>query len=367
MEKIKIGITQGDINGTGSVEVLKAFSNPTMFELCTPVLYGSSKAVGFYRKQLDLQVPTSDVPAAEDAVDDKLNVVDCGDEETKADPSVPSTDAAKLAWTAIEQAVREYTDGQTDAVVTLPVNYDMMKQAGTEFIGNLDYMEKVTSMQGHGLQMLVGEDLRMAIALPGIPMKNVPAALTAEIVGERLRTLDKTLKIDFCIDAPRIAVMALNTGAEGQAAPGTEEKEAIAPAIEKAVADDIVCYGPYTADWLAENGNFAHFDAILTIYYDQAIGLFKALTQDEGVAFCAGLPIVCTTPAHGVGYDKMSDADDVSEQAFCHAVYLATDIQRNRIRYSQASANKLRKQYNERRDDSDKLKQLSVPDDDDIL
>ncbi len=367
MEKLKIGITQGDINGTGCVEVLKAFSNPTMFELCTPVLYGSSKAVAFYRKQLELQVPASDASDADDAVDDKLNIVDCSDEETKADPGVASPEAAKLAWTSIEQAVREYTDGQTDAVVTLPVNYDMMKQAGTEFIGTLDYMEKVTSMQGHGLQMLVGEDLRMAIALSGIAMKNVPAALTEELVSERIRTLDQTLKVDFCIDAPRIAVMALNTGADGQAAPGTEEKEAIIPAIDKAVADSIVCYGPYTADWLADDGNFAHFDAILAVYYDQAIGLFKALTQNEGVAFCAGLPIVCTAPAHGVGYDKMDAAGEVSELAFCHAVYLATDVQRNRERHSQASANKLRKQYNERRDDSDKLKQLSVPDDDDIL
>ncbi len=129
MEKLKIGITQGDINGTGCVEVLKAFSNPTMFELCTPVLYGSSKAVAFYRKQLELQVPASDASDADDAVDDKLNIVDCSDEETKADPGVASPEAAKLAWTSIEQAVREYTDGQTDAVVTLPANWTTWRRS----------------------------------------------------------------------------------------------------------------------------------------------------------------------------------------------------------------------------------------------
>lgn len=367
MEKIKIGITQGDINGIGYETVLKAFSDPTMLELCTPIIYGSAKVATFYRKLLDVTVNFNEVVSASYADENTVNIVNCCGDEVKADPSVASTEAANAAWESIETAVSEYTDNLTDAVVMLPVNYQQMKLAGLDFSGNLDYLEKVVSLQGHGLQMLVMDDLRIGIAVPGMPIKDVPAALTEELVSERIRTLNDTLKIDFCLDAPRIAVMALNSGPDGQEAPGAEESAAIIPAIDKAVADGIVCYGPYTADYLMDAGNFSHFDAVLAMCYDQAVGFFKAIALDEGVAFCAGLPIVSTAPAQGVCYDKVATGEDVSEAAFCHAVYLATDIVRNRERYREASANKLRKQYNNnRRDDSDKLKQLSAPDEDDL-
>ena len=206
------------------------------------------------------------------------------------------------------------------------------------------------------------DDLRVALVTGHIPVREIASAITKELIQEKLLVFNRALKQDFGIGAPRIAVLSLNPHAGDEGLLGTEEQEVIIPAIKELAGKGILCYGPYPADGFMGSGNFTHFDGILAMYHDQGLAPFKSLAMDEGVNYTAGLPVVRTSPAHGTAYD-IAGKGIASEDSFRQAVYVAIDVFRNRMREQEAHANPLRKQYYERRDDSDKLKLDSTEED----
>lgn len=210
--------------------------------------------------------------------------------------------------------------------------------------------------------ILMKDDFRMALATGHLPVKEIAATITKELIEEKLRIFNHSLKRDFALDAPRIAVLSLNPHAGDNGLLGTEEQEVIIPAIREMAAQGVLCYGPYPADGFMGSDNYTHFDGILAMYHDQGLAPFKALAMDEGVNYTAGLPVVRTSPAHGTAYD-IAGKGLASEDSFRQAIYVAIDVFRNRVRESAMRANPLRKQYYEKRDDSDKLKLDSVEED----
>lgn len=360
--KIRIGITQGDINGVGYEVILKTFADPVMLELCTPIIYGSPKVAAYHRKSLDLPTNFSIVNSASEAVYNRLSVVNCTDDEVKVEYSKPDMEAGKAALGALEKAIEEFREGLIDVIVTAPINKHTIQSEGFSFPGHTEYIEERLGNGSKSLMILMKEDFRVALVTGHIPVRDIASSITKELIEEKIAIFNHSLKQDFAIGAPRIAVLALNPHAGDDGLLGTEEQEIIIPAIQEMSAKGILCYGPYPADGFMGSGNFMHFDGVLAMYHDQGLAPFKALAMDEGVNYTAGLPVVRTSPAHGTAYD-IAGQGVACEDSFRQAIYVAIDVFRNRLREKAAHANPLRKQYYEKRDDSDKLKLDTVDDD----
>ena len=361
--KIRIAITQGDINGVGWEVVLKSFEDPTMLELCTPVIYGSPKVATYHRKTMDIQTSFSIISSATDAADDAVNIVSSNDDEAKVEFAKTDAEAGKAAWYAMQQAMEEYRDGLTDVLVMAPVNELAFKQAGIDYPGLTNLVQRELAEPGDiALSILVKDDLRVAFATENVPLKEMTSTLTKDLIKDKMAVFNQSLKVDFGISAPRIAVLSLNPGSVLNDAVGQEEQEIIKPALEELIAEKVICYGPYSVDSLLETSNYAHFDGIFAMYHDQGMGLFKALSLNSGVRFITGLSAICATPVHGVEYE-LAGKGLADESSLRNAIYLGIDVLRNRSREEEALANPLRKQYYDKRDDSDKLKQMVEPED----
>lgn len=354
-EKIRVGITHGDCNGVGYEVILKMFAEPALLELCTPVIYGSPKVAAYHRKAMDLTTNFQTIASAAEAVPDKLNLVASVDEDVKIDFGKPSAECGQAALKALEHALKEYGEGLIDVLVTAPINKHSIQSDAFHFPGHTEYIQERVGQGNEALMILMNDVLRVALVTTHLPLKDVPAAITQEAVAGKLRIFHRALKQDFGLSKPRIAVLALNPHAGDDGLLGTEEKEVIRPAMATVEAEGVACFGPFAADGFFGSRAYEHYDGILAMYHDQGLAPFKALAMADGVNFTAGLPLVRTSPAHGTAYD-IAGKGVADENSFRQALYTAIDVYRNRARYEEAHANPLRKQYHERRDDSDKLK-----------
>ncbi len=353
--KIRVGITHGDINGVGYEVILKAFSDPTMLELCTPIIYGSPKVAAYHRKAMDIQTTFSIVNSRVDIQDGRVNILNCTEDELKVELTKPTEDAGKAALSALEKALQDYREGVFDVLVTAPINKHTIQSDTFHFPGHTEYIEERVGKGEKALMILLKNDFRVALVTGHIPVSEISRTLTKELIMEKMAIFHRSLKQDFGIDSPRIAVLSLNPHAGDEGLIGTEEQTVIIPAMQEMMAKGVLCFGPYPADGFMGSGNYAHFDGILAMYHDQGLAPFKALAMDEGVNFTAGLPIVRTSPAHGTAYD-IAGQGIASEDSFRQAIYVALDVFRNRQIEREINARPLRKQYYEKRDDSDKLK-----------
>ena len=354
-QKIRVGITHGDINGVGYEVILKTFADATMLELCTPIVYGSPKVATFHRKSMDIPTNFCIIGTAEGVQDGKLNILNCTEDELKVELSKSTPEAGKAALDALERALQDYKDGLIDVLVTAPINKHNIQSETFHFPGHTEYIEERVGEDNKALMILLKDDFRVALVTGHLPIREVADAITKESVMEKLSIFHRSLKEDFGIDAPRIAVFSLNPHAGDNGVIGTEENEVIIPAIQEMVAKGVQCFGPYPADGFMGSGNYCHFDGILAMYHDQGLAPFKAMAMDEGVNFTAGLPIIRTSPAHGTAYD-IAGQGIASESSFRQAIYTALDVFRNRQIEKEIHARPLRKQYYEKRDDSDFLK-----------
>lgn len=361
--RIRIGITQGDINGVGYEVILKTFSDPVMLELCTPIIYGSPKVAAYHRKSLDLQVNFNIANSATEATHNRLSVVNCTDDEVKVEFGKPTPEAGKAAFDALERATLEFKEGLIDVIVTAPINKHTIQSGEFSFPGHTEYLEEKLGNGEKALMILMKDDFRVALVTGHIPVSDIAASITKEKIKEKLNIFDKSLKQDFGIEKPRIAVLALNPHAGDEGLLGKEEQEIIIPAIQDMNAQGLLCFGPYPADGFMGSGNYSNFDGILAMYHDQGLAPFKALAMDEGVNYTAGLLVIRTSPAHGTAYD-IAGQGVALEDSFRQAVYVAIDVFRNRRHEKAARINPLKKQYYEKRDDSDKLKLDTVDDED---
>lgn len=349
-KRIRIGITQGDTNGVGYEVILKSFEDPTIFELCTPVIYGNPRILTYHRKGLGLTINFTSVQHIDDVQDDRLNLLVIDDQEVKIDMGQPSVEAGQQALKSLERALADYREGKIDVLVTAPINKHTIQSETFKFPGHTEYIEAQVGEGQEALMMLMNERIRVALVTTHLPIREVAQAITQEAIVTKLRILHRSLHRDFGISAPRIAVMALNPHAGDNGLLGTEEQEVIIPALEQVKEEDIQAYGPYAADGFFGARGYEHFDAILAMYHDQGLTAFKALAQGDGVNFTAGLPIIRTSPAHGTAYD-IAGRGEADPGSFRQALYVATDIWRNRQRFDEALENPLPKLYHDRRED----------------
>ena len=243
-QKIRIGITHGDINGIGYEVILKAFSDPTMLELCTPIVYGSPKVAAYHRKAMDIPTNFSIINTVEDAQEGKLSILSCTDDELKVELTKSTPEAGKAALDALERALKDYREGLIDVLVTAPINKHTIQSDTFHFPGHTEYIEERVGNRQKALMILLKDDLRVALVTGHIPVKDIASTLTKELIMEKMTIFHRSLKQDFGIDCPRIAVFSLNPHAGDNGVIGTEESEIIIPAMQEMIAKGVQCFGP---------------------------------------------------------------------------------------------------------------------------
>lgn len=333
---LKIGITQGDINGIGYEIILKTLDDNRMLELFTPVIYGSPKVAAYYKKVLDMGLNFNLINNVSEAADNRVNIINCNSDEVKVEISQCTENAGVAAFESLEKAVADLKAGSIDALVTAPINKKNIQSDKFQFPGHTEYLEQSLGKKGDALMLLVSDNLRIAVVTGHIPMANVSKTLTKELILSKIRILNKTLKKDFSIERPRIAVLGLNAHSGDGGVIGKEEIDIIKPAIEDANNEEITCFGPIASDGFFGSGEYAKYDAILAMYHDQGLIPFKLLSMDSGVNFTAGLSAVRTSPDHGTAYD-IAGQGIASENSFRQAIYSAIDIVKNRSGYKESN------------------------------
>lgn len=341
-EKIVIGITQGDINGIGYEVILKTLSESRVLDAFVPVIYGSPKVAAFHRKQLDIQgINLNIINSVEELNPKRINIINCSDDEIKVELGRSTEEAGKAAFAALEQATEDLKKGALDAIVTAPINKKNIQSADFHFPGHTEYLEEKFGTGTPSLMLLMNDVMRVAVVTGHIPVAEVSNAITKELIIEKLLVFNKSLKEDFMIVRPRIAVLGLNPHAGDEGVIGDEEQKTIIPALKEAEKQGVVCVGPYAADGFFGSGQFSKFDGILAMYHDQGLIPFKTISMDSGVNFTAGLSVIRTSPAHGTAYD-LAGKNMASEDSFRQAIYTACDIYQNRMINKEITANPLK-------------------------
>lgn len=341
--KIKIGISIGDVNGIGPEVVLKTLANNEIINEFTPIIYASSKVVSYYKKALNLnELNWNGVNTADEARPKRINVVNVWNDEVIINIGQSNETGGSYAFKSLEAATKDLASGKIDVLVTAPINKHNIQSKNFNFAGHTEYLANMANADTALMTMVAG-DLRIATVTGHVPLKDVAKSITRENIGKCLVTLNNSLKRDFNIVRPKIAVLGLNPHAGDNGLLGDEEQNIIKPAIEKANKDGIFVMGPYGADGFFASDNHRNFDAVLAMYHDQGLTPFKTIAFENGVNYTAGLPIVRTSPDHGTGYD-IAGQNKASEASFRSACYLAKDIFYNRKEYKDMMANPLQKQ-----------------------
>lgn len=354
-QKIRVAITQGDTNGVGYEVILKVFAAPEMLELCTPIIYGSSKIAAYHRKTLNLETNFSTINNAEEARDGRVNLLNCFDEEIKVEIGQPSQEAGQAALVALDRAMTDFRKGLYDVLVTAPINKATIQSPSFHFPGHTEYIETSVGDGKKALMILMNETLRVALVTTHLPVKDIATAITKESIIEKAAIFHQALKRDFRISCPRIAVLSLNPHAGDDGLLGSEEKAVITPAIEELADKGIQAFGPYAADGFFGSGTYDKFDGVLAMYHDQGLAPFKTIALESGVNYTAGLPIVRTSPDHGTAYD-IAGKGIADENSMRQAIYTAIDVFRNRQDYDEPLQNPLPKLFHEKREDGDKAR-----------
>ncbi|HOF97981.1 MAG: 4-hydroxythreonine-4-phosphate dehydrogenase PdxA [Paludibacteraceae bacterium] len=341
-QKIILGITHGDFNGIGYEVILKALSDPVILDFFTPIIYGSSKAAGYYRKMLDIQnLNLNIIGSVKELNHKRVNIINCVDENIKVEVGQSTPEAGEAAYIALERAVEDLKNGEIHALVTAPINKKNIQSEKFHFPGHTEYLAQHFGNTENALMLMVNDVMRIAVVTGHIPLREVPSALTSELVLKKLQILNHSLKEDFMVVRPRIAILGLNPHAGDDGLIGDEEKTILLPAMKEAEKAGIICVGPYPTDGFFGSGSFTKFDGILAMYHDQGLTPFKTISMDNGVNFTAGLPIIRTSPAHGTAYD-IAGQNVASENSFRQALYLACDVYKNRELNHQLKSNQLK-------------------------
>lgn len=337
---IKVGISIGDINGIGPEVIMKALSDARMLLDCTPIIYGSTKVFAHYKKlHEEIEFNYQSCKTAEEALIRKVNVVNVWHEDIEYQMGKATETGGKYAFLSLEHATQDLASGKIDVLVTAPISKEAMSKSGFKFPGHTEYLADLAGTED-ALMLMVSGNLRVALVTTHIALKDVSTTITKEKILSKIKTFEASLKKDFGIIKPKIAVFGLNPHAGENGKMGTEEQEIISPAINQARGENILAFGPYPADGFFGSQARAQFDGILAMYHDQGLAAFKALAFEDGVNYTAGLPIVRTSPDHGTAFDIVGQ-NKASEHSMRNAIYVAMDVYRNRQFVKEINANPL--------------------------
>lgn len=339
-KSVRVGITHGDFNSISYEVILKTLADSRINELCTPVIYGSSKIASYHKKTI--KVPDymiNVVKRADQLHTRKPNIINVLNEEARIELGKSTPQAGTFAFAALERAIEDLREQRIDVLVTGPINKKNIQSKDFRFPGHTEYLANSFDSKEY-LMLMVCNQFKIGTVTGHIPLSEVPKAISTGLILSKLRILNQSLIRDFGIRKPKIAVLGLNPHAGDSELLGKEETDVLIPAIRKAEQEGILAIGPFASDGFFGSAQYNHYDAILAMYHDQGLIPFKALAFESGVNYTAGLPVIRTSPAHGTAYD-IAGKDMASEESFREALYLAIDIFNKRTEYDEVNSNPL--------------------------
>jgi 4-hydroxythreonine-4-phosphate dehydrogenase len=338
-ENVIVGISIGDLNGIGSEVILKTFEDTRMLEFCTPVIFGNVKVLSFIKKTLDLSCNLHGIDQLDQLVIGKINVLNIWKESVNVDFGKNDETIGKYAVKSFTEAVAALKDKKIDVLVTAPINKYNIQSEDFKFPGHTDYLDQ--ELQGDALMLMVQDKLRVGLFTDHIPVNEVSAHLTEALIRKKLLTINKTLKQDFGLSKPKIAVLGVNPHSGDGGVIGTEDDKVVKPALKKLFEEGVYVFGPFSADSFFGSGQYEKYDAVIAAYHDQGLIPFKTLAFGGGVNYTAGLEGIRTSPDHGTAYD-IAGKGIADFNSFKEAVYLALDIFQAREEYNELTKNPLK-------------------------
>ncbi len=337
--KIIVGISIGDTNGIGLEVILKTFEDKRMLEFCTPVLFGSNKVVSFHKKNLQLNNSIHGINSLDKIVHGKINLVNVWKEDVKIDLGKTTEIGGKYAVKSLTEAVNALKNEQVDLLITAPINKENIQSKEFTFPGHTEYLE--SNLEGKSLMVLLTDELRVGLVTGHIPVSKISETITPELIMEKTAIMHQSLKQDFNINKPKIAILGLNPHCGDNGTIGNEDEEIIRPTINKIKESGKMVFGPYAADGFFGSKTYKQFDGILAMYHDQGLAPFKALSFGNGVNFTAGLNKIRTSPDHGTGFD-IAGKNKANTESFKEALFTSLKIFKNRKEYIDLESNRLK-------------------------
>ena len=338
-ENIIVGISIGDLNGIGSEVVLKTFEDTRMLELCTPVIFANVKIVSFLKKELKLDVAIHGIDKLEQLVVGKINVLNVWREGVNLEFGKNDDVVGSYAIKSFVAATKALKEGLVDVLVTAPINKYNIQSEEFKFPGHTDYLDK--ELEGDALMLMVHDDLRVGLLTDHVPVNEVAKHLNEKLISSKIKTIIQTLKQDFEIEKPKVAVLGLNPHSGDNGVIGQEEEKIIKPALKKLFESGNMVFGPFPADGFFGSAQYEKYDAVIATYHDQGLIPFKTLSFGNGVNYTAGLNKIRTSPDHGTAYE-IAGKGVANHESFKEAVYLAIDIYNKRNDYQELIKNPLK-------------------------
>lgn len=336
-----IGISCGDINGIGPEVIVKAFSDHRILELCTPVIFSSGKLLNFYRKAVpDVHLNYNVIKDFSRLNQKQLHVFNCWEEEVAINPGQLNETGGKYAVLSLQAAMQALQEGHIQGLVTAPIHKKNVQSAQFNYTGHTPFL-KDASGANDVLMILYTTNLKVALVTEHVPVKDIAKYITRENLLSKLNLLHHSLRKDFGIDKPKIAVLGLNPHAGDEGLIGTEEESIIKPTIKEAKQKMLV-FGPYSADAFFARNSYLQFDGVLAMYHDQGLIPLKSIAGGEGVNYTAGMPFVRTSPDHGTAFD-IAGKNIADPTSFISALFECIDIIQRRHEYEERNRNPLRK------------------------
>ncbi|WP_396591267.1 4-hydroxythreonine-4-phosphate dehydrogenase PdxA [Allomuricauda sp. R78024] len=339
--KIKLGISIGDFNGIGCEVALKTFQDPRMLDFCTPIIFASNKVISQQKSDLELNISFNGVRDASQSIDGKINIVNVWKETPNVDYGKATEEAGKYAIKSLRAAVAALKNGKIDVLVTAPINKNNIQSEDFNFPGHTDFLAQ--ELDGESLMFMVTDTLRIGLLTDHIAVKDVAQAITPALIRNKVETMEKSLKMDFGIRRPKIALLGINPHSGDNGTIGEEDDKILKPAIQELFDQGTLVYGPYSADSFFGSNSHNNFDAILAAYHDQGLIPFKTLSFGKGVNYTAGLEKIRTSPDHGTAYE-IAGKGEADENSFKEAVFTAIQVFKNREENIALNKNPLQKQ-----------------------
>jgi len=341
LQKPIIGFTCGDLNGIGIELIIKSLHDNRILEICTPVVFASNKVVNFYRKSLpEINFVFTSCKDFNRLNNKQVNVLNCWEEEVAINPGELNETGGKYALISLQQGVEALKKGQIHALVTAPIHKKNIQSNNFKHSGHTPYLKEFFGVNDV-VMLLVAENMKVGLVTEHVPIAEVAKHITKEKIISKLNIIKNSLQKDFGIDKPRIAVLGLNPHSGDEGLIGNEEEQIIKPAIKEA-KQNMMVFGPYSADAFFARGQHERFDAVLAMYHDQGLIPFKSIAIGEGINYTAGLPVVRTSPDHGTAFD-IAGKGQADESSFLSAIYYAVDIIRIKNGYAEMRQNPLKK------------------------
>jgi 4-hydroxythreonine-4-phosphate dehydrogenase len=336
-----IGITCGDLNGIGTELIIKTFSDQRLLDHCTPVIFASAKLLNFYRKLLaDTTFNYQTLKDFSRVSNKQVNLISCWEEDVAVTPGQLTDVGGQYAVRSLQAAVQGLKEGHVQGIVTAPIHKKNVQSADFNFTGHTPYFKDVSGVRDV-LMLLYASNIRVALVTEHLPVKDVVQGITREAIVSKLQLLHNSLRRDFGIDKPKIAVLGLNPHAGDEGLIGSEEEAIIRPAV-KDMKRHMLVHGPYSADAFFARRSYLQFDAVLAMYHDQGLIPFKTISVGEGVNYTAGLPFVRTSPDHGTAFD-IAGKNVADPTSFITAVFECLASINRRADFDERNNNPLRK------------------------